>query len=411
MLCFRVHRRKLAADETTEISSTEAQYCDDRQSFDTVATNKPRISSSPFTDHTVSPFTIAGKVNTASISPKKSPVPSSVVGIHRTSSGITSARNFPTGRHTGAGSSFMKSDHISRLNFNLVSTTSTSGNLDSATHWLSSFSEVQTPGNDFTSSPQTTGIASPINSIEDDMSPPVLKPKVRRPSHHTPDKSPLVTSSSNDAVELGKPSVGLGQPPGISSSSSVDIELGLSHRDTVSNSSQFSVSVDGDNLDEQALCDWLPVYTKNAKQLSMSRSVGVNHKNSHKISKPTAKEKPSSKSGLRSTKQKVKSPAAEHHDKQQVELDVAFEAACRLPSTVRGQPSLALDTSSKTAKHRSSLDSHKVSCILLTFVLPVYHRPSTTCLFCLVLLPPSSSSCTCSPQSTFLPSYPFPCVP
>ena len=380
--CFRVHHGKSVADEVSEISSTEAlSYSDVRPSFDAVIASKPQLSSSPFTDKTTSPFALAAKTNATGISPKKSPLSSvAAVGISRTSSGISGARNFPADRHVSATSSFMKSDHISRLNFNSVSTTSTSNDLDSSVHWLSSFSEARTPGNGFTSPPQPAGsLASPVNSIDDDMSPPVLRPKVRRMSHRTPDKSPLVTSSSGDTLELGKPSVGLGQPPGISDSDAIDFEAELSDSlavfDTgINSTTQFSTSSTIDNdVDDQALYDRLSVNAKNTKHSRSDSysSVGSDRRNGHKVSKSSAKEKATSKSGSRSAKQKAKSPAAaaEDYERQRAELDNAFEAACRLPSTVRGQPSSAADKSSGRANYRASLDSQKVSCLLLTYVI------------------------------------------
>ena len=365
-------------DEVSEISSTEAQcYNDVRPSFDTLVANKPQMTSSPFTKKTVSPFTLTAKANTTGVSPKKSPTVAAV-GISRTSSSISSARNFPTDRHVSATSSFMKSDHISRLNFNSVSTTSTSNDLDSSVQWLSSFSEARTPGSGFTSPPQPVeSLSSPVNSIDDDMSPPVLKPKVRRMSHRTPEKSPLVTSSSGDAMELIKPSVGLGQPPGISDSDAMDFEAELSDSLAVLDSginslSRFSTASAVDNdVDDQALYDQLPVNaktTKHARSDSHS-SVGSDRRNGHKILKPSAKEKAVSKAGSRSAKQKAKSPAAENYEKQRAELDNAFEAACRLPSTVRGQPSLAVNKSSGRTNYRSSLDSQKVSRLLLMSVI------------------------------------------
>jgi len=360
--CSRIHRSKSGVDDACEISSTEAQGRDDtRLAFDI----SKQLSSSPFAGKAVSSFPLAAKPTAHSISPKKSPLSSSVGISPRASSGISGAHKFPADRHVNTGSSFMKSDHISRLNFNSVSTSSTSTDLDSATHWLNSFVEARTPGEGFTSPQQPASSFSPLNGI-DDMSPPILKPKVRRASQRTPDKSPLVTSSSGDILELGKPSVGLGEPPGYTDSDIIDFESVLSRNFTDtdseinSTSRKLSVSVIDSDADEQPLCDRLS--TKNTKQSSSSRhgscsSVASDHKNSPKISKPSAKEKASSKSGSRSSKQKAKSPAAaELYEKQRCEQNDAFEAACRLPSTVRGQPSMA---------HRSSLNSWKVRCLFV----------------------------------------------
>ena len=347
-----------------EISSTEAQSCDDnRLAFDI---HRPPVSLSPFTEKTPSSFPLAAKPTVNSISPKKSPLPSSVGISPRASSGISSARKFPADRHVSTGSSFMKSDHISRLNFNSVSTSSASSDLDSATQWLSSFTEARTPGGGFTPPPQQlAGSFSPLNSI-DEMSPLILKPKIRRASHRTPDKSPLVTSSSGDALELGMPSVGLGEPLGCTDSNAVDIESSRpghkfagSDSGINSTSRKFSTPVVDSSEDEQPLCDRLSA--KSTKQASTSRhdsysSVGSDHRNGHKISKPCAKEK-TSKSGSRSAKQKAKlSAAAELYEQQRSELNDAFEAACRLPSTVQGQP--------ESIAHRSSLGSRKVGCLL-----------------------------------------------
>jgi len=367
VLCFRVHQGKSVVDEVSEISSTEALCSGDVRLFDTVVTNKQQISSSPFTENTVSPFTLTAKPSTTGISPKKSPLSSSAaaVGISRTSSGISRARSFTADGHVAAGSSFMKSDHISRLDFNSVSTTSVTGDADSAVQWLASFTEARTPGESFMSPSQPLGsLTSPVDSIEDDMSPPILKPKVRRASHRTPDKSPLVTSSSGDALELVKPSVGLGQPPGSVSSDTVDIEAEQSHSfaalESAINStlSGFSSSVAENELDEQSLYDRLP---ENTKQPPAGDGYSSDRRNSSKISRPSPRGKLTPKSGSRSAKQKTKSPATEQHEKQRAELDNAFEAACRLPSTVRGQPSLATDAPSVKTSRRSTLDSHKVS--------------------------------------------------
>ena len=363
-------------DEASEITSTEARSnIDLRSSFDTNIANKPPISSSPFTDKTISSFSLAAKPNTPSISPKKSPLSSSAsaAGISRTSSGISGAHNFPADRHVNAGSSFMKSDHISRLNFNSVSTTSTPADTESAVPWISSFMEARTPsGGGFTFPPLPIGsFTSPSNSLDDEMSPPLLKPKVRRTSQRTPDKSPLVTSSSGDPLELGKPSIGLGQPPGFADSELVDFEVKLPPVPASGINStprRFSASSVENDFDEQVLCDRLPASARNAKQPSLSSrsdnsysSPGSDHRNSHKISKPSAKA--TSKSRSRSAKQKAKSPTDEDYERQRAELDNAFEAACRLPSTVRGQPSSA--ASSASAKHRSSFDNQKVSCKVL----------------------------------------------
>jgi len=352
-------------DNTCEISSTQAQSQDDtRLAFDI----SKQLSSSPFSGKAVSSFSLAAKPTAHSISPKKSPLSSSVGISPRASLCISSAHKFPADRHVSTGSSFMKSDHISRLNFNSVSTLSASADLDSSTQWLNSFVEARTPGDSFASPPQQqpTGSLSPLNSI-DDMSPPILKPKVRRASHHTPDKSPLVTSSSGDILELGKSSVGLGDLPGCTDSDAIDFEsrLSCSFMDSDSGinstSQKCSTSVIDIDADEQPLYDRLSA--KNTKQASASRhdsysSVASDHKNSPKISKLSAKEKASSKSGSRSSKQKAKSPAvAELYEKQRAEQDNAFEAACRLPSTVRGQPS--------SKAHRSSLDSWKVGCLIV----------------------------------------------
>jgi len=358
-------------DDVCDISSTEAQSCDDsRLAFDI---NRPLVSSSPFIEKTLSSFSLAAKPTTLSISPKKSPMSSSVGISPRASSVISGARKFPADRHVNAGSSFMKSDHISRLNFNSVSTSSTSADLDSASQWISSFVEARTPGEGGFASPQLQQPASasfsPPNSL-DEISPPILRRKVRRPSERTPDKSPLVTSSSGDALELGKPSLGLGEPPGFTDSDAVDFESRLGHSfmdfDSGINSTslKFSTPIVDNSADEQSLYDRLSA--KNTNQVPVSRhdsysSVGSDNKNSPKVSKSNAKEKASSKSGSRSSKQKAKSPAvAELNEKQRAEQNNAFEAACRLPSTVRGQPSL----SSQSTSHRSSLDSRKVGCLL-----------------------------------------------
>lgn len=382
VICCRIHQGKSAVDDVFEISSTEAQCYDDvRLSFDSTITNKLQMSSSPFTDKTMSPFTLAATANAKNLSPKKSPLSSAAaaVGISRTSSGVSGAHNMPADRHISAASSFMMSDYISQLNFNSVSTTSGSTNQDSAVQWLNSFSEARTPGTGFTSPPQPVGsFTSPVNSIDDDASPPVLKPKVRRASQHTPDKSPLVTSSSGDALELGKPSVGLGQPPGSAESDAVDIEAKLSHSHTFSDSrinsttQIFSISDTDNDLDEQSLYNRLPVYAKNTKQAPASRSdgdssVAADRRKSHKVSKSSAKDKVSSKSGPRSAKQKAKSLEADEYEKQRAELNNAFEAACRLPSTVKGQPSSAMDTSSDSTDHQSAFHSHKVSCVSFVY--------------------------------------------
>ena len=341
-------------------------------------TNKPAMLSSPFTEKTVSPFSLAAKQIAPSISPKKSPMSSSVAvaGISRTSSGISSDRNFPADRQVSAGSSFMKSDHISRLNFNSVSTTSMSGDVDPAVQWLGSFTEVQTPGGGFSFPPQPVeNFTSPTNSVEDEMSPPRLKPKVRRTSHRTPEKSPLVTSSSGDTLELGKPSIGLGQPPGLLDFDVVDLDARLSQTLPVSasaiNSSSRRLSASSNSLDEEPFCDQMTVSTKNTKQPSSARndsylSAGSEHGNSHKISKPGPRDKVTSKSRSRSAKQKSKSsPAADDYERQRSELNNAFEAACRLPSTVMGQPSS--DMMSDGTNHWSAFDSQKVSHISKNF--------------------------------------------
>jgi len=369
--CFRVHRGKSVTDEASEISSTEARcYGNSRLGFDAAVTSKLHKSSlSQFAEKTMSPFSLPAYASVHSISPKKSPLSTSaaaVVGISQLSSGISGAGSFPADRRVGAGSSFMKSDHISRLNFNSVSTTtSASGEPDSAGLWLNSFRAAHSPGVTLNSPPQPPigALTSPSNSL-DDMSPPVLKPKVRRASHRTPDKSPLVTSSSDDMLELGKPSVGLGEPPGSSDSDIVDFESRLSRSLTVLdagiNSTLRKFSSPSD-IDEQPLCDRLTAKPAAASSRRDSySSTGSDHRNSHKTLKPNAKEKTTSKSGSRSAKQKAKSPAvtAELYERQRAELDNAFEAACRLPSTVGGQPSSSMNSS------RSSLDRKKVSCSL-----------------------------------------------
>lgn len=377
LLRFRVHQGKSRLDEVAEISSTEPRCCDNvGTSFNANVTNKSQMSSSPFTKKTVSPFTLAAKPNAARISPKKSPLSSSAAaGISQSSSGISGATNFPVDRHVGASSSFMKSDHISRLNFNSVSTTSMSSDVEPAGQWLSSFMEARTPTAGFSFPTQPVGsFTSPTNSVEDEMSPPILKPKVRRSSHRTPDKSPLVTSSSGDVLELGKPSVGLGEPPGFSDLDAVEFEASLSHGLPLLNlginstSRTFSTSSTDNGLDEQPLYDRIPVSAKNTKQPSSARSdsyssAGSDHKGSNKVSKPIVKDKLTSKSRSRSAKQKAKSPAGEEYERQRSELDNAFEAACRLPSTVRGQPSSDVDTTSGSNNRWSAFNSQKVSCV------------------------------------------------
>ena len=377
-------------DEVSEISSTEMHSFDDvRPSF---YTTKPHVTSSPFTKKTLSTFTLVAKSNTTSISPRKSPLSSSAaaVCISRASPGISGTRNLPADRHMTAGSSFMKSDHISRLNFNSVSTTSVS-NDDSALQWLSSFSEARTP-NDADSAVQWlssfseartpsdadsalqwlsgfseartpgTGFACPqqqlvgtVNSTDEDMNPPVLKPKVHRASHHTPDKSPLVSSSSGDILELGKPSVGLGQPASVGTADSDPVEFEEELSDIV----KVSGSVTND-FGEEPDHDRFPIYAKNTKH----RPASSDHRTSHKMSKPSAKDKVTSKSGSRSAKQKARSPASsDDYEKQRLEQSDAFEAACRLPSTVSGQPSL--------------LDTQKVSALCYSYL---FHCMALICL-------------------------------
>jgi len=377
VLLYRSQRGKSGADE---IISSTASRCYDvaRPSFDVNIANKSAMTSSPFTEKTVSPFSLAAKPIAPSISPKKSPMSSSVAaaGISRTSSGISGTQNFPADRHVSAGSSFMKSDHISRLNFNSVSTTSVSGDVEPTIQWLGSFTEVQTPGGGFPFPPQPVGnFTSPTNSVDDEMSPPVLKPKIRRTSHRTPDKSPLVTSSSADAVEMIKPSIGLGQPPGFADSDVVDFDPRLSQTLPVSasaiNSTSRRLSVSSNSLDEEPFSDLLPVSAKNTKQPSSAKSdsyssAGSEHRNSHRISKPDSRDKAMPKSRSRSAKKKSKSsPAADDYEKQRSELNNAFEAACRLPSTVMGQPSL--DKMSDGTNHWSAFDGQKVSHISVNF--------------------------------------------
>ena len=335
--------------------------------------SRPQMTSSPFTEKIMSSFTLAAKPAVHSLSPKKAPLSSSVaaVGISPpASSGISGVHKFPADRHVNTGSSFMKSDHISRLNFNSVSTSTVSTDLDCASHWLGSFVEVRSPTAGFTSSHQHQQLLpassfSPLNSI-DDVSPPILKPKIRRSSHCTPDKSPLVTSSSGDIL----PSVGLGEPLRCTDSNAVEFDSTLSLSFVDSDAGINSTSRKTDSADERSSHDRLS--TKNTKPASASRhdsclSAVSDHKNSHKIPKPSAKEKASSKSGARSAKQKAKSPAAaELCEKQRSELDDAFEAACRLPSTVRGQPPSSL---SESTSHRSSVGGRKVRYLLSVVIV------------------------------------------
>ena len=361
----------------SEISSTEARCYDDVRPL----SNKSHISLSPFTEKTLSPFTLAAKPGMSNVSPKKSPLSSLVMGISRTSCSISDAGNFPADRRVSGGSSFMKSDHISRLNFNSVSTTSTSADQDSAALWLGSFTEVQTPGGDLTSPPHPAGsFTSPLSSLDDDSSPPVLKLKVRQTSRRTPDKSPLVTSSSGDVLELVKPSAGLEQLPVFVDSDGGDFEANLSHRLTASDSRvnstsrKLSTSIVDSDLDEWPLYDQLP--TKTTKQTPVSRNdrnscVRSENRNSSNGLKQTAKDKLSSKSGSRPSKQKSKLASADLHEKQRSEQNDAFEAACRLPSTVMGQLRSAADTRSNRTKRRSTFDSCKVSWISLPLVM--YH--------------------------------------
>jgi len=355
-----------------EISSTETQS-HDRMLFDTNVANKSQISLSPFTEKTVSPFTLAAKPNVSTLSPKKSPA---ALGISRTSSGISDARNFSVDRHIGAGSSFMKSGHISQLNFNSVSTTSVSdSNTELSSRWRNSFTEARTTGVGATLPPApSASFTSSANSIQEEMSPPILKPKVRRTSSHTPEKSPLVTSSSGEALELGKPSDGLGQPPGFTSSDAVDFETRLSHNLAMSSPRlnltprQFSTSSTDNDLDEQSLYNQVPISsaakTKQSSSLARSdsySSIGSDHRNSHAVSKPFGKEKSMPKSRSRPAKQKMKSPLTdEDYERQRSEMDNAFEAACRLPSTVRGQPSNSMN-------RWSTFGSQKVSCASFGF--------------------------------------------
>jgi len=349
--CFRLHRGESNTDEFSEISSTEAHsYNDIRRSFDISLASQPHMTSSSFTNKTISPFKLTAKPNARNLSPKKSPRPSTA-DVNRTPSGIIGGHNLLADGRVSVDSIFMKSDHISRLNFNSVSTPATSSDMDPAIQWLStSFSEPRSPGSTTNSAQPTGGFASPVNNVDDEMSPPILKPKVRRMSQRTPDKSPLVTSSSGDLAELGLlPSVGSEQPPGLNSSDGLEFAAQkrrcFSGSDSAminSTSRRLSISAVDSDAEEQPVDEQFSPSAKNAKQAAGSRrdsyssAASSDFRNSHKVSKPISKDKASSKTGSRPAKQKAKSPAISN-EKQRSELDDAFEAACRLPSTVMGQ--------------------------------------------------------------------------
>ena len=124
--------------------------------------------------------------------------------------------------------------------------------------------------------------------------------------------------------------------------------LAMSSPKLKSTSRRFSTSSADNDPDEQP-----PLYNrvvisssaaaKNTKPpSSVARSDSdSDHRNSLAVSRPIGKEKAAPKSRSRPAKQKMKSPAVADEDgeRQRAELDNAFEAACRLPSTVRGQPS------------------------------------------------------------------------